>query len=136
MLAPTAERRLWRGMKAAMRRVASSASSAPAPRLLRHWRRLLAWSVLSTTVMQLARQLERVPVAGWILKELFSAGWATATYLALPAMMVDGLGVLEGTRRSARMLRETFSRQVYGSLWIALPVILSVVGLRCYQHGG
>ncbi|MFF4405059.1 hypothetical protein [Streptomyces sp. NPDC001404] len=90
MLAPTAEMRLWRGMKAAMRRVAS-ASSTPGPRLLRHWRRLLAWSVLSTTVMQLARQLERVPVAGWILKELFSAGWATATYLALPAMMAPAL---------------------------------------------
>ncbi|MFF2149551.1 hypothetical protein [Kitasatospora sp. NPDC058190] len=45
------------------------------------------------------------------MNELFSAGWAAATYLALPAMMIDGLGVAEGTRRSAGMLRETFSRR-------------------------
>ncbi|MFJ2780106.1 MULTISPECIES: hypothetical protein [unclassified Kitasatospora] len=42
-------------------------------------------------------------------------------------MMIDGLGVAEGTRRSAWMVRGTFSRQVYGSLWIALPVALAVV---------
>lgn len=96
-------------------------------RALRHWRRLLAWSLLNTTVLLLIRQLERIPIVGWIMDELFSTGWAVATYLALPAMMIDGLGVAEGTRRSARMLRETFSRQVYGSLWIALPMVLSVV---------
>ncbi|MFJ5927687.1 DUF6159 family protein [Kitasatospora sp. NPDC092948] len=97
-------------------------------RAVRHWRPLLAWSLLNTTVLLAIRQLERVPVVGWIMKELFSAGWALATYLALPAMMVDGLGVAESTRRSARMLRETFTRQVYGSWWIVLPVLLSMVG--------
>ncbi|MFI9105532.1 DUF6159 family protein [Streptomyces fildesensis] len=96
-------------------------------RAVRNWRRLLAWSLLSATVLLLVRQLERIPVVGWILGELFSAGWAVATYLALPAMMIDGLGVVESTRRSARMLRETFSRQVFGSLWIALPMVLAVV---------
>ncbi|WP_457032135.1 DUF6159 family protein [Kitasatospora sp. P5_F3] len=96
-------------------------------RAARYWRRLLVWSLLNTTVLLLIRQLERIPVVGWIMNELFSAGWAVATYLALPAMMIDGLGVAEGTRQSARMLRETFSRQVYGSLWIALPMGLSVV---------
>jgi hypothetical protein len=96
-------------------------------RAVRYWRGLLAWSLLSTTVLLLIRQLERIPVVGWVMNELFSAGWAAATYLALPAMMVDGLGAVEGTRRSARMLRQTFSRQVYGSLWIALPLVLSVV---------
>jgi hypothetical protein len=105
-------------------------------RALRDWRRLLAWSLLNTTVLLLIRQLERIPVVGWIMKELFSAGWAVATYLALPAMMLDGLGVLEGTRRSAQMLRETFSRQVYGSLWIALPVVFStVLGFVAFMLG-
>ncbi|MCC9310423.1 DUF6159 family protein [Kitasatospora sp. RB6PN24] len=96
-------------------------------RALRHWRRLLAWSLLSTTVLLLVRQLERIPFVGWMMDELFGAGWTVATYLALPAMMIDGLGVVEGTRRSARMARETFSRRVYGSLWIALPLVLSVL---------
>ncbi|MEU3462033.1 DUF6159 family protein [Streptomyces sp. NPDC006733] len=96
-------------------------------RALRHWPRLLAWSLLNTTVLLLIRQLERIPVVGWVLSTLFSSGWAIATYLALPAMMVDGLGVVESTRRSARLLRETFSRQVWGSLWIALPMVFSVI---------
>jgi len=97
-------------------------------RAVRHWRPLLAWSLLNTTVLLAIRQLERIPVVGWILTELFSAGWDLAMYLALPAMMVDGLGVAESTRRSARMLRETFSRQVYGTWWIVLPVFLAIVG--------
>jgi hypothetical protein len=96
-------------------------------RAARRWWPLLAWSLLTTTVLLLIRQLERLPVVGWILDELFSAAWAAATYLALPAMMIDGLGVVEGTRRSARMLRVTFTRQVYGSLWIALPLMLAMV---------
>ncbi|WP_269288871.1 DUF6159 family protein [Streptomyces sp. H39-C1] len=96
-------------------------------RAARHWRRLLVWSLLSTTVLLLIRQLERVPVVGWILGELFKVGWAATTYLTLPAMMVDGLGLAEATRRSAQMLSETFSRRVYGSLWIALPIVLSVI---------
>ncbi|MCZ4123857.1 DUF6159 family protein [Streptomyces sp. H39-S7] len=105
-------------------------------RALRHWPRLLAWSLLNTTVLLLVRQLERIPVVGWMLSALFSNGWAVATYLALPAMVVDGLGVAEGTRRSARMVRETFSRQVWGSLWIALPMVLSViVGFVAFMLG-
>ncbi|MFJ4675049.1 DUF6159 family protein [Kitasatospora sp. NPDC088783] len=105
-------------------------------RALRHWRRLLAWSLLNTTVLVLVRQLERVPVIGWFMDGLFSTGWAVATYLALPAMMIDGLGIAEGTRRSARMLRETFSRQVYGSVWIAVPLVLSViVGFVAFMLG-
>ncbi|TQF04228.1 hypothetical protein E6W39_20855 [Kitasatospora acidiphila] len=105
-------------------------------RALRHWRQLLAWSLLNTTVLLLIRQLKRIPVAGEIMDGLFSAGWAVATYLALPAMMIDGLGVTEGIRRSSRMLRATFSRQVYGSLWIAAPVVLSVViGFLAFMLG-
>ncbi|GAA1228663.1 hypothetical protein GCM10009665_18890 [Kitasatospora nipponensis] len=96
-------------------------------RAMRYWRALLIWSLLSTTVLLLVRQLERLPVVGPVLRELFSAGWELATYLALPAMMVDGLGVLEATRRSARLVRETFTRQVFGSLWIALPLVVSVI---------
>jgi hypothetical protein len=96
-------------------------------RALRQWRRLLAWSLLSSTVVPLIRQLERIPVVGWILQELFSIGWDVATYLALPAILLDDLGVLAGTRRSARLTRRTFSRSVYGSLWIALPCILAVL---------
>ncbi|AUG75267.1 hypothetical protein CFP65_0292 [Kitasatospora sp. MMS16-BH015] len=105
-------------------------------RAARRWWPLLGWSLLSTTVLLLIRQLERVPVVGWILDALFSAAWAAATYLALPAMMIDGLGVAEGTRRSARMLRETFTRQVYGSLWIALPLIFAVfLGFAAFMVG-
>ncbi|MFG2820461.1 DUF6159 family protein [Kitasatospora sp. NPDC048365] len=100
------------------------------------WRRLLAWSLLSATVLMLLRQLNRVPVVGWLLEELFEAGWSVATYLALPAMVIDGLGVVESTRRSARMLRTTFSRQVYGSVWIAVPVLLSaLIGFVAFMLG-
>jgi hypothetical protein len=96
-------------------------------RAVRHWRRLVVWSLLNTTVLLLIRQLRRIPAVGWIVNEFFSTGWAVATYLALPAMMIDGLGAVEGARRSARMLGETYSRQVYGSLRIVLPSTLSVV---------
>ncbi|MDH6128266.1 hypothetical protein [Kitasatospora sp. GP82] len=38
-------------------------------RALRHWRQLLVWSVLSATALLLIRQLERIPVVGWIMRE-------------------------------------------------------------------
>ncbi|MFF2630909.1 DUF6159 family protein [Kitasatospora griseola] len=92
------------------------------------WRRLLGWSLLSSTVLVAARQLERVPVVGELLDDVVGVAWSLATYLVLPGIVLDDLPIREAARRSGRLLRTTFRRQVFGSLWIALPLGLAVLG--------
>ncbi|WP_371523121.1 hypothetical protein [Kitasatospora sp. NBC_01300] len=51
--------------------------------------------------------------------------WAMASYLVLPAMMIDGVGVREAMRTSRRAFRAHGGDSGRSSTWIALPVTLS-----------
>ncbi|KDN87223.1 DUF6159 family protein [Kitasatospora cheerisanensis] len=92
------------------------------------WRRLLGWSLLGSTVLLAARQLDRIPVVGELLDQLVDVAWSLATYLVLPGIALDDLPIREATRRSGRLLRATFTRQIFGSLWIGLPLLLAGLG--------
>ncbi|MFD8598940.1 DUF6159 family protein [Kitasatospora sp. NPDC059646] len=92
------------------------------------WRRLLGWSLLSSTVLVAARQLERIPVVGELVGVVADGAWSLATYLVLPGIVLDDLPIREAARRSGRLLRTTFRPQIFGSAWIALPFALAVLG--------
>ncbi|MFD4393715.1 hypothetical protein [Kitasatospora sp. NPDC058478] len=51
--------------------------------------------------------------------------WAMASYLVLPAMMIDGIGVREAMRTSRQAFRAHGGDTARSSTWIALPVTLS-----------
>ncbi|RKE17688.1 DUF6159 family protein [Streptomyces sp. TLI_171] len=95
--------------------------------VLGSWRKLLGWSLLSSTVLVAVRQLDRLPGVGELLDTVLGVSWSVATYLVLPGLVLDDLPIREAARRSARTVRSTFSRQIYGSLWIAAPLALALL---------
>lgn len=56
---------------------------------------------------------------------LVGLSWAMASYLVLPAMVIDGIGVREAMRTSRQAFRARGGDTARSSTWIALPVLLS-----------
>ncbi|MEV7184140.1 hypothetical protein [Kitasatospora sp. NPDC093102] len=99
------------------------------------------------------RAARRLPViAGWAPAGalgivgallLVGAGWSSANYLVLPALVLDGGGVREARRSSREAYRRDRGRFVRGSVRMAMPVqvallpclVVFVVGLTVTDRG-
>ncbi|MEV7024202.1 DUF6159 family protein [Kitasatospora sp. NPDC093558] len=94
-------------------------------RAARRFPAIAAWAATGILVWLAGALLERVPVVGWVLEKALGIAWGFATYLVLPAMMIDGLGLRDALRNSGRSFGRDGGRIVRGSLWIALPALLA-----------
>lgn len=102
----------------------------------RHLRSILAWAVIASTVSVVIDAIEeRFGMAGAILGTVLDVAWRVTTFLVLPVIIVEDTGAVEGVKRSARMLRESFGERIiadvgFGLLGflLALPA-LAVVAL-------
>ncbi len=98
--------------------------------------RLLGWAVLATVVSIVLDQLEeRLGVAGRILSFLAGTAFSVVSFLALPVIVFEDVGAIEGLKRSARLLRSTWGEQLTFSFGIgligfvaAIPAVAVAVG--------
>jgi hypothetical protein len=98
--------------------------------------RLLGWAVLATVVSIVLDQLEeRLGVAGRIVSWIAGTAFSVVSFLALPVIVFEDVGAIEGLKRSARLLRSTWGEQLTFSFGIgflgvaaALPAVLVAVG--------
>ncbi|GAA1959578.1 hypothetical protein GCM10009738_37590 [Kitasatospora viridis] len=102
-------------------------------RAARQWRVLLRWGLLGLLVNVALQMFRRAlgsllgELAATLLGELLGALWAVGSYLVLPAMVLDGVGIREATRRSTRALAES-GGTVLRARWIfAVPVLLALL---------
>jgi hypothetical protein len=84
---------------------------------------ILGWALLSAVVGTILRMLEER--AGWLGRiaiGLFGAAWAIASYFAVPALVIEGVGPIEAVKRSVATIRKTWGES------LALAVGFGVVG--------
>ena len=95
---------------------------------------ICAWALVSCAVSLIVRQIDRwVPVKGLI----FGIAWSCVTWLALPAIIAEGIGVRKGVRRSVAVFKGTWREQTIGTirltglaLLLAIPaLVILVLGL-------
>ncbi len=102
---------------------------------------ILLWSVLSATVGQLIRLVERR--TGWVGRLVMGfagLGWGMATYLVVPVLVMEEAGVMASVKRSASLLRQTWGEQLVSGLafgWLVLlyavpGVVLGALGANGY----
>ena len=92
---------------------------------------IVAWAVASCTVSLIVRVVDRrVPIASI----LFGVAWSCVSFLALPVMIFEGVGVRQGVRRAAAAFKGTWREQVVGTvrlgglgLLLAIPAVLVFV---------
>lgn len=87
---------------------------------------ILAWSLLSSTVALVVQAIDRrIPVMSLIL----GLAWSCVSYLMLPVMVFEGVGVREGMRRTKHLFRATWGKEVVGSLRLGgIGVLLAIPG--------
>lgn len=89
---------------------------------------ILGYAVISATVGMILRALSRRgKTLGRIASTLFGLAWNLATYLAVPVLVVEGVGPIEAVKRSASLLKKTWGEQIAGNFSIGL--VFGLVGL-------
>ena len=95
----------------------ASALSGAASRL----NRILSWAIVSATVSFVIRQIqERAGFLGAVLGFLGGLAWAAVTFLVLPILVIENVGVVDALKRSAGLLRTAWGEGLAGHLGLGL----------------
>lgn len=98
--------------------------------------KILPWAIVTATVSVILRSFEeRAGFLGRIVIGLIGMAWAVVTFLVLPIVVFENVGVGTAIKRSAEMLKRTWGENLIVNLGIGLisvvltlPAILVVVG--------
>ncbi len=100
-----------------------------------HLPSLLGWAVITATVGILIRFLrERLGWLGQILSWVAEAAWSIATYLVVPAIVVDDERAVAGIKRSTSLVKQTWGENLisqagFGLLGLVLVLPIAIVGV-------
>ncbi len=84
-------------------------------------RKILEWSLVTTTVNIILRAIaERFGFIGTIVASLFGLAWALVTFLVLPILVIEGIGVRDGLKKSGALFKKTWGENVIGNGGIGL----------------
>ena len=89
---------------------------------------ILGYALLSATVGMILRMIsERSSTLGRIVISLVGLAWNLATYLAVPVLVIEGVGPVEAIKRSTGLLKKTWGEQIAGNFSIGLIFVLATV---------
>ena len=90
--------------------------------------RILPWAIVSATVSIILRSIEeRVGIVGRIVAGFAGIAWSLVTFLVLPVLVIEGVGVADAIRRSGSLFKRTWGENVaaqigFGLLGFALAI--------------
>ena len=95
---------------------------------------ILGYAAISATVGMILRAIaERGGLLGAIGAMIVGVAWNVATFLAVPVLVVEGVGPIAAIKRSAGLLRQTWGEQIVGNVGIGLVFVL--IGLAVVVVG-
>ncbi len=103
---------------------------------------LVAWALLTGTVGLILQAIrERAGWLGRFVVDLIGAAWEIATFLVVPAVIIDHTGAVDGLKRSASMLKQTWGENIaarigFGLLGFVLVIPGLIVGGAAIAVGG
>lgn len=88
---------------------------------------ILPWAIVSATVSVILRGLEqRAGLIGRIVIGLVGMAWAVVTFLVLPILVLEGIGVGAAIKRSTELFKRTWGENLIGNAGIGLVTTLAV----------
>jgi hypothetical protein len=83
--------------------------------------KILPWAIVTATVSVILRSLEeRAGILGRIVLGFVGMAWAVVTFLVLPIVVFENVGVGTAIKRSAEMLKRTWGENLIVNLGIGL----------------
>lgn len=90
--------------------------------------RILPWALVSATVSLVLRSLEqRGGVLGRIVIGFVGLAWSLVTFLVLPVLVIEGVGVRDAISRSTNLFKKAWGEQVVGNSGIGLLGFLAAI---------
>ena len=93
--------------------------------------RLLPWAVVTATVTMILQAIEeRFGLIGTIVARLVGLAWNLVTFLVVPILVLEDLGVGDALKRSKDLFKKTWGENVMGQFGLGIVgFLLSVPGL-------
>lgn len=93
--------------------------------------RLLPWAVVTATVTMVLQAIEeRFGLVGTIVARLVGLAWNLVTFLVVPILVIEDLGVGDALKRSKDLFKKTWGENVIGQFGLgAVGMILTLPGL-------
>ncbi len=92
---------------------------------------LLGWAVVNATVGMILQAIrDRLGPLGFAVSWLAGAAWTVVTWLAIPIIVIEGIGPIEAIKRSAHLLKQTWGENVIAQVGLgAVGVVAMLPGL-------
>lgn len=89
---------------------------------------ILPWAIVSATVSIILRAIEeRTGFLGNLVVGLVGLAWSLVTFLVLPILVIEGIGVGDAIKKSAGMFKRTWGEQVIANAGIGIVSFLAVL---------
>ena len=89
---------------------------------------IFGWALVMATVGLILRIIEdRWKKAGPLIAGLLGMAWTLITYLAVPVLVVEGVGPVQAVKRSAQLLKRSWGEQLVGNF--AFGIVFFLLGL-------
>jgi len=99
----------------------------------KHFASIVGYALLAATVGIILRNIARRGFIGRIAASVFGLAWNIATFLAVPVLVVEGVGPIEAVKRSTQLLKKTWGEQIAGNLGIgAVFALVFLAGLGVF----
>lgn len=93
---------------------------------------ILGYAVIAATVGVILRAVqERLGFVGRLVVGLLGAGWAVATFLVVPVIVMRERGALDSISESTALLKRTWGENVVGQVGLGAAFGLVYFGLMC-----
>jgi hypothetical protein len=90
--------------------------------------RILPWAIVSAVVSVVLRAIEqRGGVIGRIGGAIAGIAWSLVTFLVLPVLVIEGIGVRDAVKRSAHLFKKAWGEQVIANGGIGLVGMLALI---------
>lgn len=89
---------------------------------------LVPWALLAASVGLVLQALrERAGGLGRFVVGIIGAAWEVATFLVVPAVVIDQLGAVDGLKRSGSLLRQTWGENIAAQVGFGLLGFLAAI---------
>lgn len=90
--------------------------------------KILPWALVSATVSIILRAIEeRAGFVGQLVAGLAGMAWAVVTFLVLPIIVIEGIGVGDAIKKSGNMFRRTWGENLAAQVGFGIIGFLAVL---------